>query len=137
MNISRYFGPDILPLGKMSKIPKIESKDYREWVKGLPCLVSGEFGVDPHHLQRKAQGINDYTCVPLTRLKHSEYHHIGHLSFQKKYEIDLRDSLIETLTKALLNLDGIEYDSSVDLKDALIAKLCERVKALEAEQLAE
>ena len=76
----------------MRRDSKIICKEYLDFVRSKPCCVSGEGPVDVHHLiaqgWRQAKR-NDFTCVPLTRLKHSEVEQIGARKFEKKYNIDL------------------------------------------------
>jgi len=55
------------------------SKKYREWVKQQPSIVSGQYGVDPHHVIGYGFGsmgskAPDWAVIPLTRQEHNELH---------------------------------------------------------------
>jgi hypothetical protein len=64
---------------------------YREWIRSLPCVVSGKRGVEACHVRsRGAGGCDRENLVPLTPELHREQHRIGIKSFQAKYETDLR-----------------------------------------------
>ena len=69
---------------------------YIEFIKAKPCLVCGALGVDAHHLEAVGMGSNrkmrtkkDYTCVPLCRGHHQEYHALGLNKFQEKYRFNV------------------------------------------------
>ena len=69
---------------------------YIEFIKAKPCLVCGSMGVDAHHLEavgmgnnRRAETKRDYSCVPLCREHHTEYHRIGVNGFQEKYGFNI------------------------------------------------
>tara|TARA_R100000008_G_scaffold72396_1_gene50577 strand:+ start:109 stop:375 length:267 start_codon:yes stop_codon:yes gene_type:complete len=68
---------------------------YRKFVKEFGCCVCGKKQVDAHHLDSVGMGnkrksmIEDYSCVPLCRQHHQEWHQIGDLSFSGKYSINL------------------------------------------------
>ena len=87
----------------LNKKPRKKLRDnYKSWVKKQHCLITGEFGVDPHHL-RNLNGLTgmaltptDEYCVPLSRLKHTEVHSPNpSISFQEKYSIDLELELLK------------------------------------------
>jgi hypothetical protein len=55
------------------------SKKYREWIKSLPCCVSGQPADDAHHITHTGQGgmgtkPGDNYCIPLTRELHTLLH---------------------------------------------------------------
>lgn len=72
--------------------------DYIAWIKSLKCCVTGQSGVDAHHVIRKSQGGSDRTCVPLTHKMHMELHSIGVDTFENKYGVDL-DALWKKLSE--------------------------------------
>jgi hypothetical protein len=51
------------------------SKKNKEYVKSLPCLVTGRYGVDPCHIIRRSQGGPDtlLNLIPLVREMHRRY----------------------------------------------------------------
>ena len=67
-------------------------KEFIKYVKMMPCLVCGKDEVDAHHLQAIGMGNNrknktdkDFSCVPLCRIHHTEYHSLGLVDMEKKY----------------------------------------------------
>jgi len=82
----------------------IKQKTYRnpaylKWVKTLPCYVCHMPADDPHHatgLKLGGMGIRspDWTCLPLCRICHTDYHN-GNLA------IEQWEAIAKTLGKAL------------------------------------
>ena len=74
---------------------KWSSKNYKEFIRNMPCLVCGSIPCDPDHLEARGMGsankdgIKDYSCVPLCRVHHSERHQFGNEKFENKYGINL------------------------------------------------
>ena len=74
---------------------KSSSKKYLEYIKEKPCLAWGQRPVDPHHMEAvgmggaNKDGFKDYSCVPLCRFHHSEYHSGGLHYFEAKYQVNL------------------------------------------------
>ena len=74
---------------------KYTSKKYIKYIKEKPCTVCGTMPVDPHHMEAvgmggaNKDGFKDYSCVPLCRYHHSEYHSNGIHSFESRYKINL------------------------------------------------
>jgi len=89
------------------KILKFRSKEYREFVSGLPCCVSGVDGVanDPHHIKGRGFGgsskCSDLFCIPLSHQLHQEFHQIGWKSFESKHNIDQLIVVFNTIEQAL------------------------------------
>ena len=96
MNIERYLSS--VPIQRI----RAKNEQHLIWVKSLPCVVSGDHGVDAHHLQLKSRGRSDLTCIPLTHALHMECHAIGQDTFETKYGVDLKDALIATLVEKSL-----------------------------------
>ena len=72
------------------------TKDYKDHVRKLPCLIGGQGSCDIHHLsavglgrRRSLPKWEDFTIIPLNRRLHSELHQIGIAQFEKKYKINL------------------------------------------------
>ena len=74
---------------------KSSSKNYLEYIKEKTCTVCGQTPVDPHHMEAvgmggaNKDGYKDYSCVPLCRFHHSEYHSHGIHYFESKYQVNL------------------------------------------------
>lgn len=81
----------------MIKPKRYENKTYREYIKSLPCCITGQSDVDPHHVKSVGSGGSDLTMIPLAHELHQECHSIGLKTFQAKYNIDFRDIQIECL----------------------------------------
>ena len=106
MNIDRYFSPKLKPFGNLSKPVVLKSRKHIQWIKDRKCAASGQIGqVDAHHVQLRSKGLNDYLTIPLRHDIHMQGHQEG--------------------------FDVIEGLHGFDIKDALIAALCERVWELE------
>ena len=75
--------------------PKSSSKNYLEYIKKMPCLVCGKMPAEPHHMEAvgmggaNKDGFKDYSCVPLCRYHHGEYHSGGIHYFESKYQVNL------------------------------------------------
>lgn len=79
------------------KLTKNENREYLNWIISLECLICGIKPSDPHHVRHARS--NDFMAVPLCRKHHSEYHSVGHKSFEDKYLIDFNWIIIETLSR--------------------------------------
>lgn len=88
----------------LQKTPRFESKPYRDWVKTLPSCISGQYGVDCHHIKGRGCGgtvkPSDLLTMPLTREEHTEFHNMGWESWEKKYNVDQRDLVLQTIMLA-------------------------------------
>ena len=60
-----------------------ENKDYLDFIRRLPCSITGMTGVQAHHAATKGMGggTNDYYAVPLHNLQHIGPG--GHITEQK------------------------------------------------------
>ena len=63
------------------KQKQIRSKEYRTYVKQLPCVVTERPGCDPHHPKGHGLGgsvkCSDIFCIPLSREEHTKFHNMG------------------------------------------------------------
>ncbi len=79
-------------------------KKYLEWIRKKNCLVCGAPGPsDPHHVWnsgKKNHG-NDFLALPLCRRDHQDYHQHGHDAFEAKWNVDLKDEIINLLSEFL------------------------------------
>lgn len=86
----------------------LRSKDYLEFVRSHPCLVTDqEHDVVAHHCRHKPHGggvslkPSDYRTVPLTPLEHHRLHAMGEKSYWAKAriipEIAMADMLVDWL----------------------------------------
>jgi len=91
------------------------SKEYTEYVRSLPCCVSGCVGDDihPHHItgsnwlagKSMAKKASDLTVIPLRHDLHQEIHNSGWRSFETKYNISQVEMVIKTILQA--EKDGV------------------------------
>ena len=92
-----------MPRKSYPKPARILDKDYRDWIKSLPCLLCLFPYSDPHHVNPKGHGgkgtkTDDSRAIPLCNHHHREFHQIGRETFAKKYRIDY-EKIIKTLNK--------------------------------------
>lgn len=107
MNIDRYYSERLKPYGKLSKPVKILNPNHLAFIRNQPCLITGmPMGNDAHHLQKKSQIRNDFTAVPLRHDVHMEFHSIEWTNFEAKYAIDLKDALIAQLIERIMVLEN-------------------------------
>ena len=88
---------------------------YRDYVRSLPCCVSGIEGetIDPHHpkgyswLLQNAGALksSDLICIPLEHDLHQELHDHGWETFELKHNMSQLEAVIKTLLRA--ERDGI------------------------------
>lgn len=82
------------PGKKKKSKPKniVRDKEYLEFIRSQPCLITGQLA-EPHHVDiDKSSGMgikcSDLYTIPLNNEKHTEAHTIGKYTFAKKYGID-------------------------------------------------
>ena len=80
---------------------KKETKDYLGYVRSNLCICCGATPVDADHLQARGMGgkgskgrthtgtLQDFSCVPLCRLHHTERHSLSNRDFEDKYKVNL------------------------------------------------
>lgn len=64
----------------LSKRVRVESKAYLEWVRSLPCVVTGMVGCDAHHTigyRLSTQKHSDLFAFPLQAVEHRRLHDHG------------------------------------------------------------
>ena len=107
MQLDRYYGPELRPFGQNSKPVKLTNAKHLKWIREQPCIITGKTGdtIDAHHVQRKAQGINDYLTVPLDHILHTQLHAQGVDYFQHHHRLDFKDALIAKLVERIIGLE--------------------------------
>lgn len=81
------------------KSPRIEDAGHLKFLHTLPCIVSGQHGVDPAHIRyanrrygkRETGGAerpDDMWCVPLSRKFHDMQHDMNEEEFWADFNID-------------------------------------------------
>ena len=86
------------------------SKEYRDYVRSLPCCVSGYQGEEmaPHHIigcnwltgKCTSKKGSDLTCIPLRSDLHNELHDNGWKTFEEKYNINQVEMVLKTILQA-------------------------------------
>ncbi len=82
----RITPPERKPPVKAKRDPK-----YLAWVRKMPSLISGRTPCDACHTGSDggmSQKASDFSCVPMTREEHQEYHRIGKAAFERKYGVN-------------------------------------------------
>lgn len=85
------------PKGK--KRPREEEKKHLDWVRTLPCVITGERPVDPAHIRYaeraygkretgKGEKPDDKYVLPLCRRKHDEQHSMDERIFWARHALD-------------------------------------------------
>ena len=74
--------------------PLVDNKEYIKYIKSQPCCVCGQSPVDPDHLNHRGMGggdttEQDFSCVPLCRIHHTERHAKGIRAIYDTYRVDL------------------------------------------------
>ena len=87
------------PVGKQKKRPRENDRTHLDWIKTLPCVISGERPVDPAHIRYadrvygkrevgKAEKPDDRWVVPLCRRLHDEQHSMSERIFWARHGLD-------------------------------------------------
>jgi hypothetical protein len=85
--------------GKGKKRPRENDRTHLDWIKTLPCVITGERPVDPAHIRYadrvygkrevgKAEKPDDRWVVPLCRRLHDEQHSMSERIFWARYGLD-------------------------------------------------
>lgn len=86
------------------KQPRVELPEYLDWVETQPSCISQRPADDAHHIKCSGFGgtkkCSDLFVIPLTRDEHTEFHRIGWVSWETKYNVDQRELALRTLERA-------------------------------------
>lgn len=78
--------------GKVLSIQKVRRQVDRAYIRFIHtkrCLICRREDVDAHHLHTKGAGGSDFTCTPLCRVHHQEWHQLGPRRFEEIHDINL------------------------------------------------
>ena len=91
------------------------SKKYKDYVRSLPCCVSGYIGeeVAPHHVignswltgKGMAKKGSDLMCIPIRQTLHNDLHNMGWRTFENLHNFSQLEAMIKTILQA--DRDGI------------------------------
>lgn len=103
MDLTRYYSDRLVP-SRLSKPPILKSLWHMDWIHGRKCVATGSSSVDAHHVLRRSQGTNDYTCIPLNHQVHMALHSEGSKA-EGQYGFDEKEALIATLAERVWELE--------------------------------
>jgi len=95
----RYDTAFSLAPAKGKKRPRIEDGKHLAWIRTLPCVITGAYGVEAAHIRfadfrfakretGKAEKPDDKWVLPLSPEMHREQHNMNENAFWQKYQID-------------------------------------------------
>ena len=112
------------------------NKRYLDFVRGLPCAVSGlKWGIHAHHWRKGQDGgmglkPSDTRCIPLAADLHGELHQIGEVSFKMKYHIEPELEMVDNMISYLHRLlEDFEPSEKVEILQEIIAYAEETIDA--------
>lgn len=106
MNIERYYNSELKPFA-LSKPVKIIDNKHLDWIRDRPCVVTKSTGRnDAHHVQYKSDIQNDLLSVPLRHDIHMRGHSEGWAKVESEFGVDIKDALIATLVERILFLEA-------------------------------
>lgn len=127
----RFVRPDTAfanaPVGRQKKRQRDHDKGHLEWLRTLPCVITGERPVDAAHIRfadpvygkretGKAEKPDDRWALPLCRRKHDEQHSMSERIFWARHGLDpLRIAL------ALHACTGDDDQALVIIREAHVA----------------
>lgn len=87
------------PVGKQRKRQRATDRSHLQWIRTLPCVITGERPVDAAHIRYadpiygkretgKGEKPDDRWAVPLCRRKHDEQHSGSERSFWARHGLD-------------------------------------------------
>ena len=89
--------------------PKHHEQYIREQVYCCNCMKKRP--IDPHHIKQIGMGkkkkknlIEHYSCIPVCRKCHTEYHNIGRKEFEKKHNINIYEQVHHFLSKHIFEI---------------------------------
>lgn len=112
------------PVGKQKKRPRDHDAKHLDWIRTLPCVITGAFPVEAAHVRYadpvygkretgKGEKPDDKWTVPLTSAKHREQHSGNEKLFWLRHGLDpLRIAL------ALYSCTGDEEQAHVIIREA-------------------
>lgn len=93
------------------RVPRLESKEYTDWVKSKPCQCCGYTppegeANDPHHRiggRVAAYKVDDFETMSLCRRCHDELHALGESgeAWERKHGLNQRELALDMLLLAL------------------------------------
>ena len=91
--------------------PTAEQKRFHAWVKEQPCVVTGRYGVDKHHVTAGRDGgrftRSHWIVVPLIKELHQHANgkqsveRLSHGGFYEAHGVDLEIAALHTLVRYL------------------------------------
>ena len=72
----------------LPKPRRVEDEAYLAYLRQLPCTACQKTPAEPHHLESRGSGGSDYTCLPLCREHHAEFHSRGNKTASATHGMD-------------------------------------------------
>lgn len=83
----------------MQRRPRVKDEKHLVWIRTMPCILSGNYGVDAAHIRYadlryakrqtgKGEKPDDRWTIPLARRFHDQQHSMDERAFWKKMGID-------------------------------------------------
>ena len=100
----------------------MNSLEYVDFIRniGYCCVCYHKGFVDPHHLisigmggNRKKPNVKHYSCIPLCRHHHTEYHNKGKLAFEKYHNVNLFELAFHFLSNYIFQ----RYEQPIEEND--------------------
>lgn len=102
--LEKYYCEILRPFGVLSKPVKIIDGKHLDFIRALPCIVTGASGgCVAHHVQKKSQIQNDLLTIPLRADIHTNFHN-NEVGFEDGMNVDFRDALIAKLVETVIIL---------------------------------
>lgn len=79
---------DLTPLRLPKPARQLDPK-FVAFVREQSCAICMQTGVDPNHMDTRGAGGSDYSCVPLCRVHHTEWHQLGDIEFTRRHRVNL------------------------------------------------
>lgn len=108
MNIERYYSKALRPFGQLNKPIKLINKKHLKWIRSRACVISSTEGdqIVAHHHQRRSQTQNDYLTIPLSDELHQDLHTVGIQTFEETHSVNLDEALIAQLVERIIHLES-------------------------------
>lgn len=113
--------------------PRLTDKAYLKWIRQLPCVITGQYGVDAAHLRAgslrygkpqagKGEKPNDQWTLPLSRPEHTKQHSKNELVYWSETGINPFELCMELHAHYMADRDDVEGAVSIIQRHNLEAK---------------
>lgn len=89
----------IAPMASLPTVKAVKREPYLQWIRNLPCIVTGQHGVEACHLSTanisyghfgrgKSQKASDRWALPLTPTEHRRQHGMNELIYWRSTRVN-------------------------------------------------